>query len=81
MPTVIVTQQATDKARGFRMTRQLDKKKDFFINNPLHPSLHFELLEPKQLGRYSFRLNDQYRAILIKNAPNEYTIINVEDYH
>lgn len=82
MPVKIeVTKQAEDRAKGFGMSKQLERKKNFFINDPSHPSLHFELLQPKQLGRYSFRLNDQYRAIVIKNAPNEYTIIDVVDYH
>jgi len=30
-----------------------------------HPSLHFELLEPKSLKIYSFRIDIKYRAVFI----------------
>lgn len=38
--------------------------KRFFENNPFHPSLNTELLEPKEKLIYSFRLDKKYRAIL-----------------
>lgn len=31
--------------------------------NPAHPSLHLELLEPKTQGIYSFRIDRKYRAL------------------
>ncbi|MDP2788683.1 MAG: hypothetical protein Q8O46_01345 [bacterium] len=40
-----------------------------FSNNPKHPSLHTELLEPKEEMIFSFRLDKKYRALfMIKNT-------------
>ncbi|OGI60867.1 hypothetical protein A2641_01840 [Candidatus Nomurabacteria bacterium RIFCSPHIGHO2_01_FULL_37_25] len=40
-----------------------------FIENPKHPSLHTELLEPKYEMIFSFRLDRKYRALfMIKNS-------------
>lgn len=78
---VKVTQKARDKARALGLTNQLNRKIGYFTNKPSHPSLHFELLQPKQLGIYSIRINDQFRAKLVKDAPSKYTIFEVVDYH
>lgn len=39
------------------------KKLNLFNQNPRHPSLNTEKLEPKHLGIWSFRVNKQYRII------------------
>lgn len=78
---VTITKQAKDRARALGLSKQLNRKIGYFINNPSHPSLHFELLQPKQLGIYSIRINDQFRAKLVKAASDEYTIFEVVDYH
>lgn len=48
---------------------QLDKKfqkaKNLFELNIYHPSLNVEILEPKHLKVYSFRLDKKYSAIFI----------------
>jgi len=36
-----------------------------FVKNPAYPSLNLELLEPKQYGIYSFRIDRKFRAIFI----------------
>lgn len=39
------------------------KHVELLSQNPRHPSLHVELLEPKQHGIYSFRIDRKYRAL------------------
>ena len=50
------------------ITKHLLKKKftkqiGLLSENPKHPSLHVELLEPKSQGVYSFRLDRKYRGL------------------
>lgn len=48
--------------------------------NPKHPSLHTEILEPRHLKIYSFRLDKKYRAIfVIKNE--EIVIIDINPHY
>jgi Txe/YoeB family toxin of Txe-Axe toxin-antitoxin module len=50
-------------------THQLEKKyekvKLLFEANINHPSLNVEVLEPKHLKIYSFRIDKKYRAVFI----------------
>jgi len=40
-----------------------------FANNPKHPSLHTELLEPKEEMIFSFRIDKKCRALfIVKNS-------------
>ena len=42
---------------------------NLFKNNPKHPSLRTELLEPKEEMIFSFRLDRKYRALfVVKNS-------------
>jgi len=47
------------------LTKKWLKASSLFENDPFHPSLHTELLEPKSRGIYSFRLDRKYRALFI----------------
>ncbi|CAN5460050.1 hypothetical protein BH18ACI1_BH18ACI1_05990 [soil metagenome] len=51
---------------------QIDKKfwkaAELFEKNMNHPSLNVEVLEPKHLKVYSFRVDKKYRAIFIARA-------------
>lgn len=60
------------------LTSKFEKQIFLFQNNPRHPNLHAELLEPKHLKLYSFRINRKYRAIFIylKNKTIEIIDIN-----
>lgn len=40
-----------------------EKKTQLFKQNPNHPSLHLEKLEPKHLGLWSVRIDRNYRVI------------------
>jgi len=57
------------KLNEFIKTHQLEKKynkaKTLFENDFNHPSLSVEILEPKHLKIYSFRIDLKYRAIFI----------------
>lgn len=55
----------TKKLLKHSLTARFDKQLKLLRQNPRHPSLHIELLEPKQYGIYSFRIDRKYRALFI----------------
>jgi plasmid maintenance system killer protein len=63
------------------LVRQFEKQKRFFEANPLHPSLNTELLEPKHLRIYSFRITRNYRAIFIYCGDATIEIIDVNNHY
>lgn len=63
----------TPKVRRYIIVHGLQSKwtksEALFKENPKHPSLHTELLEPKEEMIFSFRLDKKYRALfMIKNS-------------
>lgn len=62
---------------------KLKKQLDYLKTNPLHPSLHVELLEPKQYGIYSFRIDRKNRALFFYRPDNNaIELINITvHYH
>jgi plasmid maintenance system killer protein len=57
------------------------KQIDLFVNNPRHPSLNTERLEPKHLKVYSFRIDRKYRTIFIFISAEEIEIIDINDHY
>ena len=53
------------KIKKYSLEKKFQKKLSIFAKNPAHPSLNLELLEPKQYGIYSFRIDRKFRAIFI----------------
>ncbi|OGG34869.1 hypothetical protein A2363_00315 [Candidatus Gottesmanbacteria bacterium RIFOXYB1_FULL_47_11] len=49
----------------WQLRKKFAKQCILFIHNPKHPSLHVELMEPHNLGIYSFRIDRKYRAVFI----------------
>ena len=56
------------KIKKFSLQKKFNKVKVLFEENPRHPGLHLELLEPRQFKVYSFRIDRKYRA--------EFAIVN-----
>ncbi len=58
-----------EEVKRYLAEHQLEKKfakaQAMFVQDIQHPSLNVELLEPKHLRVYSFRVNRRYRAIFI----------------
>ena len=65
----------------YNLSKKYEKSKKFFENDPLHPSLHTELLEPRDRLIYSFRLDRKYRAIFIYIGDDEIEIITFTNHY
>lgn len=64
------------KKRG--LYKKYHKQIGLFSLSSHHPSLHTEILEPRTLRIYSFRIDRKYRAIFIPSFCRE-NIRNEED--
>lgn len=58
-----------------------EKQADFFETNPRHPSLRTELLQPRHLGIYSFRVTKNYRAVFVYCGDRTIEIIDINNHY
>jgi len=64
------------------LSKKWEKARKLFENDPTHPSLKTEILEPKHRLIYSFRLDQKYRALFICLLDDRVEIIAVtKHYH
>ncbi len=67
--------------KKYNLSKKFDKQLDLFKNNPRHPSLNTEILEPRSLKIYSFRIDRKYRAIFVITASDEAEIVDINDHY
>lgn len=67
--------------RQRNLWKRWQKQKSLFEQNPKHPSLHTELLEPRHLKLYSFRLTQKYRVIFVYVGNGEVEVIDINDHY
>lgn len=63
------------------LTKKYQKQLKLFSDNFRHPSLHTEILEPRSLKIYSFRIDKKYRVIFILIKPNLVEIVDINDHY
>jgi proteic killer suppression protein len=57
--------------------KKAEKQERLFKNNPFHPSLHTEKLEPKHHQVWSFRIDKSYRIIFCFLNKNKVLFLTV----
>lgn len=67
------------KKRG--LVARFNKQKKLFEDNLFHPSLNLELLEPKRLRIFSFRIDKKYRAIFIYVSHDTVEVIDINNHY
>jgi Txe/YoeB family toxin of Txe-Axe toxin-antitoxin module len=67
--------------KAHRLEKKYEKAKALFENDFNHPSLNVEILEPKHLRIYSFRIDLKYRAIFIIVEDKVEVITITNHYH
>jgi len=67
--------------RKHRLVKKWNKQKQLFEENWWHPGLHTEILEPKELRIYSFRIDGRYRAIFVFADSKTVEIIDVNNHY
>jgi mRNA-degrading endonuclease RelE of RelBE toxin-antitoxin system len=78
---VQLSRKASKQIQKLGLSKQFKKQKALFLNNPFHPSLDFKPLKGQNKGFYAFRINNQYRARLVKLDEQTYFILVVGDFH
>lgn len=81
MPLVKPLREDLNKyLRRFNLEKKFTKQVKLFESNYRHPSLHTELLEPKDKRIYSFRIDQKYRALFIY-AKGKVEIIKITSHY
>jgi Txe/YoeB family toxin of Txe-Axe toxin-antitoxin module len=66
MPTILpVHPEVVEQAKKHNLLKKFTKCCELITTDITHPSLNVELMKPKDLEIYSFRLDRKYRAIFI----------------
>lgn len=63
------------------LSKKWERVKGLFEDDPSHPSLHTELLEPKHHLIYSFRIDKKYRAIFICLSEDQVEMIAITKHY
>jgi Txe/YoeB family toxin of Txe-Axe toxin-antitoxin module len=63
------------------LLKRWEKAKTLFENDPSHPSLNTEFLEPKHRLIYSFRIDRKYRALFICLPDNKIEVIAITKHY
>ena len=84
MPNKVTVKPVRERINEYLKRHQLEKKfhkaVGFLEQDTNHPALNVEVLEPKHLRVYSFRIDRKYRAIFVMTG-NEIEIITVTNHY
>jgi len=82
MKILPINKKLVKKLKAFGIEKKFYQKIQLFLNNPYHPSLHTELLEPKEYRIYSFRIDRKFRALFIfRDDQNAVEILNITAHY
>ena len=73
--------EINDYLKRRNLEKKFEKQIRLFENNPFHPSLRTELLEPRNMRIWSFRIDRKYRAIFIFREKDTVEIIDINDHY
>lgn len=63
------------------LSKKFAKQTEIFKSNPFHPGLETELLEPRKMRIWSFRLDKKYRAIFIFRSKDAIEVLDVNNHY
>lgn len=63
------------------LEKKFEKQRALFERHPFYPGLETELLEPKSMRIWSFRIDRKYRAIFIFRSRDTVEIIDVNNHY
>lgn len=76
-----INPEVTEYLEKHGLQRKFEKQKKLFQENPFYPSLETELLEPKSMKFWSFRVDRKYRAIFIFREKDSIEVIDVNNHY
>lgn len=84
MPLNILSldQNIVKKLKRCGLTKKFEKQITLLKNNPSYSSLNVELLNPKKMGIYSFRIDRKFRGLFIfRNDKKAIEILNITAHY
>ncbi len=66
--------------KDHNLQKKFEKQLKFLKENPSHPSLNIEIIEPKERKIYSFRIDRKYRAVFVV-VKGEILIIDINNHY
>ena len=81
MTILELSDEQKEYLKNHQLTKKYEKAKSLFEENPFHPSLNMELLEPKHRLLYSFRIDKKYRAIFAYIETETIEIIAITNHY
>lgn len=63
------------------LLKRFNKQKKLFESNPFHTSLNTEILEPKNLRVYSFRITRNWRAVFVYIGQDTIEIVDINNHY
>lgn len=70
-----------DYLKKHNLDKKFFKQLNIFLIDISYPSLEVELLEPKHLKFWSFRVDKKYRAIFIFRDNNKIEVLDVNNHY
>ena len=70
-----------DYLKERRLEKKFEIQNRLFKQNPFYSSLETELLEPRKMRIWSFRIDRKYRAIFIFREKDAVEIIDVNNHY
>lgn len=67
--------------REHKLVKKFEKQTQFFKENMSHPGLNVELLQPRHLKIFSFRVDKKYRAIFVFIRRDTIEIIDINNHY
>lgn len=81
MKILLICSEIEEYLQKRNLEKKFEKQKRFFEQNPFYPSLQTELLEPRKMKIWSFRIDRKYRAIFIFREKDTVEIIDINDHY
>ncbi|OGF62896.1 hypothetical protein A2662_04530 [Candidatus Giovannonibacteria bacterium RIFCSPHIGHO2_01_FULL_45_33] len=81
MKILPLSKELTKYLQKHKLEKKFIKQKEFFEGNAFHPSLETEILAPKHLRIWSFRIDKKYRAIFIFRTNNTIEILDINNHY
>ncbi len=81
MKILPISKELSTYLQKHKLEKKFLKQKQLFEGNIFHPSLETEILEPKHLRVWSFRIDKKYRAIFIFRAKDAIEILDINNHY
>lgn len=81
MEILTIHPEIEDYLKERNLEKKFSKQIRLLKSSLRHPSLEVELLEPKHLKFFSFRVDRRYRAVFIFRNSNTIEVIDVNNHY